>query len=350
MDDACDDGACDVNRDVRLDYLRLEADGWRKVDSLALPAGIQQNVGSVLVGDRVYSYGVDSGARRLVECFRDLASGQKGCSPVPIDVGAAANYVGAAVSPDGHRMAWLTNVGDGGGGSFSMFANYGAGWNGPRTGAVGGYNDASYVHVSFGVDGQKDRFVMHGELVAGVAPNWSFTAGVGMGDVGKANAVTWTTPLNVPVAQGSVLSTNDVAVDPATGDTHLVARTRSGDAAYFFRPKGGDFGPALQVFPGVYRARLVFLADGTLTLARNAWGHGLVVQASPLASRTAGSAVDWRAVPEITPTLPPAYGDLYAIYTESSSTQAGPVSALGLALVSRTKEREVLHVEMDFAP
>jgi hypothetical protein len=55
VDDACAPGACDVNRNTRLDYLRLRGNTWERVDSQPLPAGVQQNVGSVLVGDRIIS-------------------------------------------------------------------------------------------------------------------------------------------------------------------------------------------------------------------------------------------------------------------------------------------------------
>ncbi len=331
VDDACAAGQCPVLINQRVDYLRLEVGEWKRIDSQALPSGIQQNTGSIVVGERVSSFGIDSAARRVIECVY-----QKGCSAIPIDIGAAANYVGAAVSPGKSRMVWYTNVVDGGGGSFSFLADYGGGWNGPRAGAIGGYNDVSYIHVAFGDDGEPERFRMHGELVSGLAPNWSFAVGDGRGHLNQAAPVTWATPL-------AAFSTDDIATDPTTGDTHLMVRTAKGSAAYYYRPKNGSFGAPLHEFPTTYRARLVFLSDGSLVLARSAAQGGLVIQRS-----SAGQAVDWKIVPELRPSLPGGYADLLAIYAESSIYQSAPVDSLELALVGSARENEVMHLSARF--
>jgi hypothetical protein len=334
VDDACAPGQCAVLVNQRVDYLRLDAGGWKRIDSQALPSGIQQNTGSIAVGERLSSFGIDSAGRRVIECV--YQNGAKSCAAIPIDIGAAANYVGAAVSPGRSRMVWYTNVVDGGGGSFSFLANYGGGWNGPRAGAIGGYNDVSYIHVAFGDDGEPERFRMHGELVAGLAPNWSFTVGDGRGHLNQAAPVTWTTPLQA-------FSTDDIAIDPKTGGSHLLVRTANGSAVYYYRPKNGSFGGPLHVFPATYRARLVFLSDGTLVLARGVSKGGLAIQRAP-----AGKAVDWKIVAELRPSLPSGYADLLAIYPESSIYQSAPVDSLELALVGSAREHEVLHLSARF--
>jgi hypothetical protein len=133
-------------------------------------------------------------------------------------------------------------------------------------------------------------------------------------------------------------------VDPVTGDTHVFARTTDGAAAYFFRPAGGSFGPAAEIFPKSYRVRLVLLADGTLALARSRDGEGLGVRFVPRSRRTAGKPVEWSEAPEIRPSLPEGYETLYAIYPETSVFQTAAVSTLELALVGSAREHEVLHV------
>lgn len=346
VDDACAPGACNVDINQRVDYLRLESTGWKRIDTQALPSGVQQNTASILSGDRALSYGIDSAGQTLHECARNLETGAKGCTAVPVAIGAAANYVGAAITPNGYRMAWLTNVKDGGGGSFSFFADYGGGWNGPRQGAVGGYNDASYVNVAFGVDGDPDRFTMHSELVSGLAPAWSFVGGVGEGSTTVAAPVTWTTSL-VPPAGDAVISPDDVLVDARTSDTHLLARTKAGAAAYYFRPKGGAYQGPVEVFPRSYRARLVSLADGSLVLVRNDDTAGGLVLHVAKPTFAAGTPVKWSAAKVIRPTLPDGYESIYAIYTESSSYSLAARGSVEIAVVGSVRENEVLHISVD---
>ncbi len=354
VDDACAPASCNVNVNQRLDYLRfVDANkGWEKVDSISLPGTIQQNTATILSGTKAVSYGVDSGAQSLIECSRDLAApaGQvaKGCSAVSSAIGASANYVGAALTPGGDRMAWYTNVKDGGGGSFSFFINYGGGWNGPRAGAIGGFNDASYINVAFGVNGDPTRFTMYSELVSGVAPAWSFVAGVGEGNTNVAAPVTWATSLAAP-PNDPVITPNDVLVDPRTADTHWLGRTKAGATVYYFRAKGKAevVGP-LDVIAKASRARLVALASGAIALVRSDDGApgGLVVQIADVAAIKAGSPIAWSAAKTLRPALPVGYTQIYAIYTESASYSAAARTSLEIALVGKTHENEVLHVSM----
>ena len=127
-----------VNR--RIDAFRLAATGWERRASVALPAGVQQNTGTIVTGDSFATYGIDTVASRPVECVLVPTTLASSCTTVPVALPARTNYVGAAIAPSGTKLVWATTVADGGGGSFHWMANYGAGWNGPRSGAVGGYN------------------------------------------------------------------------------------------------------------------------------------------------------------------------------------------------------------------
>ncbi|MFO0678037.1 MAG: hypothetical protein U0169_15990 [Polyangiaceae bacterium] len=341
VDDACAPGTCNVLANGRLDYLKFEAGTWKKIDSMTLPAGVQQNTGTILVKDTAFTYGLSTGGA-LWECSRVMSTGVKRCSAVTSATGSGANYVGAAVSPKGTKMAWYTNVVDGGGGSFSFFAEYGNGWNGPRVGNVGGYNDVGYINVAFGIEKDPNRFVLHGQFVNGLAPNWGFAAGTAEGDISKANAVGWGTPL-VPPPGETIMSTNDVLVDPDTGDTHLVARTRVDNSVYYFRPRGGAW-TRLDIFPKTLRARLVLLDDKTIALAQGPAKGGLSVTFARPDARTPGKPIPWSTLPTVKPTLPPGYEDLMAIYPEATVYQDTDVPRVELAIVGEKKQSEVTFV------
>src|SRR5262249_46896738 len=139
---------------------------WTQRTTIPL-SGVQQNTATIELAGTIYIYGV--AGRNIVECT------EGGCTTIPIDIGAGANYVGAAVVAGIGRVVWWTNVVDGGGGRFGYLVNYGAGWNGPRDGAVGGYNNCAYTHVAF--DGSTARWFC--QVVSGLAPNWSFATLVG---------------------------------------------------------------------------------------------------------------------------------------------------------------------------
>ncbi|AKU98306.1 hypothetical protein AKJ09_04970 [Labilithrix luteola] len=345
VDDACEgSGAdtCDVNVNRRVDAFRLGAAGWEKRATTALPSGIQQNTATLVAGDSFESYGVDTSAQRIVRCSLLPTETSGSCSAIPIPLPPSTNYVGAAVSPDGWKVAWATTVADGGGGSFHWMVDYGGGWNGPRTGGVGGYNDASYINAAFYGGSRKTELVMHAQLVSGLAPAWSFFGAVGTVDVASSNAIGFSLLSN---ANDAIVSTNDVVVDAATNDTHLLARTTSGAAAYFFKPDGGVWSGVLATIPKAYRARFVQLEGGRLVLIHSDDGKGLAMRISP-ASRTKGQPIDWNATGDTAIALPDGYTNLLAIYAESLSYQGYAPPTIELALVGSAREGEVLHVSV----
>jgi hypothetical protein len=345
-DDACAQAGtvdvCDVSVDRRVDYWRLGDAGWTKIDAQSLPSGVQQNTASVLRGDTVHSFGVDTSGGALVECTFDLGSHAKSCVSLALAVGASANYVGAALTPKGEKVAWLTDVKDGGGGGFSWYVDYGGGWNGPRAGDAAGYNDAAYVHAAF--DG--DEMILHAQFVSGTAPAWSFFAGVGTTKVSTSDTVAWVMALAAPSGD-SIVSTDDVVVDAASGDAHLVARSEKGAAVYYHRPSGGAWSAPLFVTEPAYRARLVLTSDGTLHLAYGPNGKGLALRSAPSSSRVAGMPVDWTSFPEQPIALPAGYESIDAIYPQTSIYQTAPVEGLRIAVVGAARQNEVLFVAID---
>jgi hypothetical protein len=184
---------------------------------------------------------------------------------------------------------------------------------------------------------------MHAELVSGLAPTWTFTGAVGDVDTASSNAVSFA--VLAPAGGDVAISTDDVVVDPATNDSHMIARTQSGAAAYYFRAAGHAWSAPSFVLPAVYRARFVLLADGRLVLVYGPNGKGLAYRVS--ASRAAGAAIDWAALSEVAVALPSGYASIFAIYTEAAIYQRALPTSVNVAVVGSVDQREVLHVAID---
>jgi hypothetical protein len=342
-DDLCSQstpGDCDVYVNRRVGVFRRDPKGWTQVDTVNLPSGIQQNTATLASGSTLHVYGVDTTTQRVVECEIDTITGADSCAEIPIATGSDANYVGAAVSPDGYLLAWWTNVVDGGGGTFSYIVEYTEGYNGPRTGYVGGYNDCAYAHAAFPTDGPGATLFC--QVVSGWAPNWSFSTLVGEADLSTVDPVVWTNAL--AAAKGDpVASTNDLWIDGTTQDAHLLARTEGGSAAYYFRPDGGAWSGALHIEPSTYRARWLATQYQVALVSGPASG-GLRVRALPRASITAGTPLDLAAASAVDVELPVDFGQVYAIYPVAGTYQTEPVTAIELVVVGETNQNQALFV------
>jgi hypothetical protein len=345
VDDVCSQSGgsppvCDVLHDNAVGVFRLDGGTWTNLGETPLPGQVQQNTGTMAMAGVLRTYGIDIANEVVQECSYDTKTATRACEALPFSLDASSNYIGAAVSPTGTQMVWWTVVKDGGGGSFQWIANYGGGWNGPRTGDVGGYNDSSYINIAFRKD--TTAFTMHTQLVSGLAPNWAFLGATGEGDAASTNAVTWANSL-APPAGDSVMSTNDIFIDPTTSDTHLLARTTQGAAVYYFRPKNGSWSGPLTVISGVLRARFSASGNG-LAMVFGPTGAGLKYKLAPAASIVAGKPIDWTTVAEHSVPLPAGYDNIDAIYTESSVYQTTPTQDIHVAVVGATRQNEALHV------
>ncbi len=344
VDDACAVGNCNVDADTRLDYWRIDANAVTRVGSVSLPGGIQQNTGTVANADTIYTYGVGITAHDLVECSYspDKTGSSDGgggpeCHTLQLDVGAAANYVGAAIHPGGARLVWLTNVVDGGGGSFRWYVNYGSGWNGPRTGGIGGYNDASYINAGFIDRASPGRFIVFAELVSGFAPNWTFSGGSGEGNLATANAVTFALAPSLP--NDPTITTSDLFVDPDTGDIHVLARAKSTALVYLRRAAGSTtFSVPVLVDPSTVAGRFCF-ARGRLFIAHGTNGKGFVIREI---ERT--GALDLGKHSAIDVPLPAGFEKIVGAYPEASTYQTTATGGINLALVAAGHENTALGI------
>lgn len=348
VDDYCSQSAgadaCDVAHDHTIGYFEHTSTGWQLRDTVALPGQVQQNAATIAApsGAELHTFGLDVSAHLLRQCSYTPAVGPGGCAALPFTLEPNSNYLGAAVAPAGHRLVWWTRVQDGGGGGFHYVIDYGGGWNGPRSGDVAGYNDASYINIGFGAASEAHQFTMHVQFVSGWAPNWDFVGAVGYGDMSTTDPVTWQNAL-APVGSDAIVSTNDIWIDPATNDTHLVARTESGAAAYYHRPPGGSWSAPLFTLAATYRARFVYSAD------RLVWIYGpnggdLAYRVAATSDRTAGQPISWSSLGQHQVALPAGFGRVIAIYPESPAYQNSAAQGIHAALVGDAEQHRVLHV------
>lgn len=332
IDDLCTrtmPGDCDVNVNRRVGVFRNGVYGWKQLATIPLD-GIQQNTAAVADTDLIYVYGMDSSAQRVIECRYEL-SGTHGCSAIDIATGALANYVGAALL-GAARVVWWTNVVDGGGGSFSYIVNYGGGWNGPRTGPIGGYNDCGYAHVSMRPDGTVDAFC---QVVAGLAPSWTFGTLVGTAPADLDEPVEWRNALVSPPGD-PIISTNDLMVD-TIGTSHLLARSQSGAAVYYAGTAASSY-TRVAVLPATYRARWLPF-DDRVALVRDVEGSQVRVAISPPSPSTFEIST-WESIEVPMPSV----GDIYAIYPIATTYQRSAPWRLEFVVVGSTDERRAMHV------
>ena len=349
VDDLCSQdvaGDCDVHVNRRVGVFRRESDGWRSVATVLLPAGVQQNTATLAAGTTLRVFGMDTSAARVAECAIDVTSGASACAPISIAVGPSANYIGAAVAPTGSRVVWWTNVVDGGGGSFSYIADCGGGWNGPRAGPVGGYNNCAYAHAAFRADGPEVTFFC--QVVSGLAPDWTPATHVGEASLVTTDPVVWANVL-APSEGDPVVSTNDLWIDGSTGDAHLLARTEGGAAAYYFRPRDGAWTGALFVAPGSYRARWTATTDRVALVSGPSTG-GLELRLVPRDAMVAGDPLDFTSAPPLEVALPEGFGSAVGIYPVSDVYQTAEVTGLELVVVGQRRQNEALFVEVDVEP
>jgi hypothetical protein len=151
--------------------------------------------------------------------------------------------------------------------------------------------------------------------------------------------VSWVVGLAPPVGD-PIISTNDLLAD-ASGGTHLIARSNSGAAVYYYAASGG-FAQQLVV-ADAYRARFIAAAD-TFALAHDVDGHSGLVLRTIARSALGPGPLDPSAWQETRVPLPESFGSMYAIYPVSPAYQDGPIPDVELVVVGSGDEHTAYHV------
>jgi hypothetical protein len=336
------------NREVRYFRRGPGEPAWILVASQFHTDVVQQNAGSILLDNFIYTYGVNIQQSFLEECYLDVTDpAYRACNAVtiggPYTTPPNSNYVGAAVLGDGARIVWFTVVGQNGGpGQFIYTHNYGGGWNGPVAGGItGGANDLGYVHAMATAGG---GLALVGQAYYGAYPNGSYGAVVADLTPGQVPEFM---VLQSPDDAAVVRSSADLYLDEASGAAHVLAYF-DGAVAYYHRPGGaawaGHLAP-LHVFADTYRARFLRPAGGPLWLVRGSasdQGVALLRGGDDLAA-----AVDWVAAAAFAvPTPAPGFDAPSAIYVESPTYQRAPVGGLDFALCGQygAADHQIFHI------
>jgi hypothetical protein len=324
------------NRKVRYFRRGVDEDAWTEQAENLHAAGIQQNAASILVGDTIFTYGVDIAAMRLEECTLDTTDiSQRACNTVlisgtPYATPASSNYVGAALLGAGWRIVWWTVVGENGGeGAFYYTYNYGGGWNGPVASGLGGANDLGYVHAMATADA---GLALAGQTFTGKYPDGTYHAVVAELTPGMPLALTILTDADPSV---EVRTAADLWHDPDSGAVHVVATTQTGGLRYYHRPPGAAWAehtlPDFSFADG-YRARFVRPAGQRLHLVLGSnSGAGVSVLRAP--DDVVDAAIDWGAGDSFAMPEPgPGFAAPSALFTQSRTYQERPVDGLRFAI------------------
>jgi hypothetical protein len=305
--------AAETGTDVQINsamvYYKLGPSGWKAVGSVALPAGIQQNMATITDGRVIFSYGCTRSS--VIEAAFDTArpgwnrstSNAITTGGVPIDPSASANYVGAAWR-NGTRVVWWTSVGAAGAsGQWSYAFNAGRGWSGAIVSDLGGFNDVGYVRARFD---DRGRLRLIGEGYVGEFPN------------GHKNMVGTTVTLGYTANWVPLLPT--VARSPLDlwrGDAgiHYLYATAGDRVGYWFGAKGSK-----PMFFTATTARFIAAGDrlGLVLANRTSVEVRLVSRAA-----AAAGPIDWTTVPPVKIDLPAPLraAGVSAIWTADESRQ-----------------------------
>ncbi len=311
----------DVQKVPQLHYYHEVSNKWVLAGSVTTYGRVQQNLGSVMKYDVIYSYGVDIENHRIEECYFITTTLVGACNLLPFATDQNANYIGAALTPSGYTIVWWTNVYEGGG-SFEYIYNFGGGWNGPIKSSIERYSDVSYIHIGFKNDSD---FILLAQGVSGIPPNWTYTPLLARGTIGKVVSK-WSVIPSMSVSDRAI-STNDLWVD-RVGGAHLLTRTASGALQYGYQSSPSSEIKNSLLIKDAYRGR--FMEDGlgniSLVYSSSRPKDDVIERMDYQKSKITGS-IPWDTSVRTTYGLPTGFGKVHAIYSESRIYQLSPITS-----------------------
>lgn len=320
-----------VNVNAGLNYYRQVNKAWVLVGTQTFPTGrVQQNAGSVIHGNMLYTYGLDVDNQKIVECYFDTANATysyHACNWLPFTTGTPSNYIGATISKDGVRVVWWTTTN----GTFSYTYNYGGGWNGPVTSTLNGYPAFAYVYARLADDNSHIDFL-------GAAPHATGGSSVGY------DALYGSTTLGNAVSNWTLLYANGMGLETwidRHGGLHAFTYG-SATPLYFYKEAGGSITgqPALPD-SGITGARIVETATHVYLVMAFADGS---LKYKTIKQTDINGPILWSSLPNRTIGVPVGLGYL-TLYPESSMYQSNAPSGLNFMVNGYEQQDRMYFIE-----
>ena len=341
----------DVKSNDQLYYLRQQDGAWERVVEQDLIPGANQGYAHVANGKEIFSYGVNFRLGQLHECrLQTETLARSPCAAVRnragevVMVGGGANYVGAAISPQGTRLVWWVVVTPTGTQQWRYVYNRGDGWEGPViTNLAKARSGLSYIYVRFV---NENEVALSGQLWIGVFPDGSPQATLTHFRLGEAIQGYHT--LKSPDKKGFPKSGSDLWVNPATSTVHAVVEGFGddffGNKVYYYtfklREPWRELTP-VQTFQGYFRARFTQIAQGDLFLVMGGRTGNSKIDVFHVPGERISDPVNWNAANKFAPAMPGSmhYAPM-AIWIENRAYQTTAVRHLSFAITGEYPQKD----------
>ena len=341
----------DVKSNDQLYYLRQQDGAWERVVEQDLIPGANQGYAHVTNGKEIFSYGVNFRLGQLHECklhtetlARGACAAVRNRSGEVVRVGGGANYVGAAISPQGTRLVWWVVVTPTGTQQWRYVYNRGDGWEGPVvTNLAKSRGGLSYIYVRFV---NENVVALSGQLWIGVFPEGSAQATLTHFRLG--DAIQGYHTLKSPDKKGFPKSGSDLWVNPATSTVHAVVEGFGddffGSKVYYYtiklREPWRELTP-VQSFQGYFRARFTQIAQGDLFLVMGGRTGNSKIDVFHVPGERIADPVNWNAANKFAPTMPGSmhYAPM-AIWIENRAYQTTAVRHLSFAITGEYPQKD----------
>lgn len=341
----------DVSSNDQIYYLRQKDASWEHVADQDLIPGANQGYAHITDGEEIFSYGVNFKLAQLHECrLNSKTLVGSGCAAVldrsgqAIDLGGGANYIGAAISPQGTRLAWWVVVARDGGQEWRYVYNRGEGWEGPIiTRLDESHRGFSYIYARF-VDATE--VALSGQVWVGEFPKGSAQATLTRFSLGQP--IQGFHALTSPDKKGFPKSGGDLWVNPRTGTVHAVVEGFGegffGATIHYYtfniHDPWRELAP-IRTFSGYFRARFAELVQGDLCLVLGGSTDSPKLEALRVPKDGVTDPIDWDAADKVNATMPA--GEHYApmaIWIENRAYQTTPVKNLNFAFTGENPDHD----------
>ena len=341
----------DVKNNDQLYYLQQQDGSWERVVEQDLIPGANQGYAHVTNGEEIFSYGVNFRLGQLHECrLHTETLARRDCTAVrnrsgeAIVLGGGANYVGAAISPQGTRLVWWVVVASDGTQQWRYVYNRGDGWEGPIvTNLAKSRGGLSYIYVRFV---NENEVALSGQLWVGAFPDGSPQATLTHFRLG--DAIQGYHTLKSPDKKGFPKSGSDLWVNPATATVHAVVEGFGNDFfgnkvhyyTFNLREPWRELTP-VQSFQGYFRARFTQIDHGDLFLVLGGATGNSKIDVLHMPKDRITDPVDWDVANKIAPTMPGTmhYAPM-AIWIENRAYQTTAVRDLSFAITGENPQRD----------